>query len=595
RLQEEIDERRVIERILVEREARLHAILRQLPAIVWTVNRDLVFTSSEGSALAQLGLRPGQIVGQALFEYFGTDDPDYPPIRLHRLALHGQPQEYEFQWNERFYRVRLEPLHDRSEEIIGVIGIAFDMTDQVLARQQLERLATTDSLTGLANRTLLVSHLARSSEAGRPFATLLVDLDGFKQVNDTLGHLAGDALLREVATRLQRAVRRGDLVGRLGGDEFVVIASGCDRDSARELAGRLLVALSQPFRIEGKTIMLGASIGIAVCSAGESCEPEELLRQADLALYAAKRRGKGRLAFYHVELSEETARDLALAQALRAAIEGNEIAYRGAPIVHLRSGAVTGFAVSPTWNHPDWGEYRGQALTAVARRVGIDLLLAERALGEALAWVADLPEGYSVVLTVPTEALLDESMRALLRRRIEESPAVGTRLWLNLPTEVLSDPRSASGVQELSAMGIGVLVRDPVLTPEGIQPLVDLPRAGLRIPPGFVRSFLSDPRSTALARALLHVATDLGLITFAEGIDEFGVSIALARSGCTFGLGPLFGGEFDRHTAIEVARSVHHWRQLPRPAPDGRPRSVLEQADNPDTARTRAPHAGIVE
>lgn len=561
-LQEEIDERRTIERLLAEREARLQAVLRQLPAIVWTVDHDLVFTSSEGSGLAQLGLRPGQVVGQTLFEYFGTEDPEFLPIRLHRLALAGEPQEYEFEWSEHVYRVRLEPLRDRSGAITGVIGIAFDITEQVRTRQQLERLARTDGLTGLANRSAVIASLEQLIGAGHPFAALLLDLDGFKAVNDTLGHVAGDALLREVATRLTRTVRRDDIVGRLGGDEFLIIAPLCDRDGARELAARLLIALSHPYRIDGQIVTLGASIGVVLCTPDNPCEASEVLRNADLALYSAKRRGKGRIVFFHPELAEEAPQEFALAQALREGIERETVVFRGLPIVHLRTGELVGVELFASWVDPQGKERRAEDLAGVAARAGMDIILAQRAVAEALAWLHELPERWFLVLAFPSAALLDETVTDLLTGQLATQPALRGRLWLDLPTSVLCVPGSSERLTTLAAEQIGVFVRDPVLTPEGIDPFVNLQRIGIRIPSGFVRSFLNDPRAAALTRALLEVANELSLVSLAESIDEFAVYLALARSGCTLGQGPLFGGDFDRQKAIEAARHVRHWRHL---------------------------------
>lgn len=560
-LSEEIDERKTIERILAEREARLQAMLRQLPAIVWTVDRDLVFTSSEGSGLQQLGLQPGQVVGQTLFEYFGTEDPDYLPIQLHRRALAGEPQEYEFDTNGRHYRVRLEPLRDSRGEIVGVVGIAFDVTEQVRAQQELERMATTDPLTGLANRAALIARLEELERVARPFAVFLIDLDGFKAVNDTFGHLAGDAILRAVAERLRHTVRSGDMVGRLGGDEFLVVAPVQNQEAARELARRLLVALSQPLSIEDRTVSLGGSIGVFFCADG-ACPARDVLRDADLALYEAKRRGKGRIVFFEPVLAEEATHELTLGQALREAFEREAIGFRGFPIVHLQNGQLFGIELIPFWIDPQGTEHRAESLARTAERAGIDVALAQRVVAEAIGWLSELPESWAVVLGFPSPALLDQAVTDYLAEQLASRPAHGGRLWLDLPASVVATPGTRDRLASLGRYQIGVLVRDPILTPEGIDPLVDLHRAGIRIPDGFVRSFLVDPRAATLARALVQVARDLTAISLADSIEEFAVYVALARSGCTLGRGPLFGGELDRQRAVAIAPRVSHWRQL---------------------------------
>jgi diguanylate cyclase (GGDEF)-like protein/PAS domain S-box-containing protein len=564
-LRDEIEERRTIERLLAEREAWLQLLLRQLPAVVWTVDRDLVFTSSEGAGLAHLGLRPGQVVGQTLFEYLGTSDPDHLVIRAHRLALAGEPQEYEFSWHDRCFRVRLEPLRDPDGRITGVIGIAFDSTDEVRTREQLERLATTDELTGIANRASLLAHLDHVARAGEPFAALLIDLDGFKAVNDTFGHLVGDALLREVAQRLRRSVRQDDLVGRLGGDEFLVLARVQDTEGARELANRILVALTHPFRIDGQTIHLGGSVGIAFCD-GRPCDTTEILRAADLALYEAKRRGKGRVVLFSPELAEETTQLVILGEALRTACETGTIRFAAQAVIHLRTGRVAGVELVPEWSDPQHGTYRGEELAALAERTGVAELLALRGIQECLDWLREMPKRSLVVLRFPQRALLADEVVKILREPLDELARDQKRLWLDLPTSLLRMPRDRQALQAVSSEGVGILVRDPVLTPEGIEPVLSLPRAGIRIPRGFVRSFFVDPRAAVLTHALLRVTQDLSLLSLADDIDEFAVFVALTRSGCTYGVGPLFGGELARGRAIAAAHDEAHWSTLARDA-----------------------------
>lgn len=554
-LSEEIDERKTIERILAEREARLQAMLRQLPAIVWTVDRDLVFTSSEGSGLQQLGLQPGQVVGQTLFEYFGTEDPDYLPIQLHRRALAGEPQEYEFETNGRHYRVRLEPLRDSRGEIVGVVGIAFDVTEQVRAQQELERMATTDPLTGLANRAALLGRLEALVRAGRSFAVLLVDLDGFKAVNDTFGHLAGDAVLRQVADRLRRTVRSDDTVGRLGGDEFLVVAPVQSREAAGELARRLLVALSQPLRIEDRTVSLGGSIGVLFCADG-ACPARDVLRDADLALYEAKRRGKGRIVFYHSGLVEETQRELMLTQSLQEAVNQAQIDFVGVPLVELQSGKLVGFEVVPRWSTPAGDWLSGPELAAAADRAGVDLRLAHMSLEEASTWLDHLPDDSFVLVGFPSPALLDPDAWEGIEREDARSAKFRRRLWLDLPMDAITATNAQTRFSAFTQREIGIVVRDPVLTPRSMAALSTFPRAGLRIPCDFVHSFLHEQSAAALTRALLQIARDLGLLTLAEGIDETATLVALARSGCRLGTGALFGPPQSRDEGIELARAA---------------------------------------
>jgi len=429
------------------------------------------------------------------------------------------------------------------------------VTEQVRAQQELERMATTDPLTGLANRAALIARLEELERVARPFAVFLIDLDGFKAVNDTFGHLAGDAILRAVAERLRHTVRSGDMVGRLGGDEFLVVAPVQSREAAGELARRLLVALSQPLRIEERTVSLGGSIGVLFCAEG-ACPAREVIRDADLALYEAKRRGKGRIVFYHSGLVEEAQRELTLTQSLQEAVNQAQIDFVGVPLVELQSGNLVGFEVVPRWSTPAGDWLSGPELAAAADRAGVDLRLAHMSLEEASTWLDYLPDDSFVLVGFPSPALLDPDAWEGIEREDARSAKFRRRLWLDLPMDAITATNAQTRFSAFTQREIGIVVRDPVLTPRSMAALSTFPRAGLRIPRDFVHSFLHEQSAAALTRALLQIARDLGLLTLAEGIDETATLVALARSGCRLGTGALFGPPQSRDEGIELARAA---------------------------------------
>jgi diguanylate cyclase (GGDEF)-like protein/PAS domain S-box-containing protein len=277
-------------------ETRLRLVAEQMPAILWTVDRELRFTSSMGAALQSLGLRPGEVVGQTLYEFFRTTDETFESIAAHRAALRGESATYEGEWSGLFFEAHVEPFTDGRGEIIGAVGCALDVTEHRRAEERLRYQAYHDDLTGLPNRLLFADRFAQALESarrnGRRMALLLLDLDRFKTVNDTLGHAAGDHLLQIMAGRLVRGLRAMDTVSRFGGDEFMVLLSDIDGvDDAARAAHKLLGLVSPAAMLNAQEVHVTTSVGVSVYPFdGEDLDA--LVRNADTALYRAKDDGR---------------------------------------------------------------------------------------------------------------------------------------------------------------------------------------------------------------------------------------------------------------------------------------------------------------
>src|SRR2546428_630051 len=297
-----IDARRTVrakssrkDRARAEEQARLRVLTEQMPAVIWSTDVDFRITSSLGAGLGGMNRRPGEAVGRSLLEYLDTQDPGFPPLAAHRRALQGESVNYDLEWGGRTFQAHVEPLRDGEGGISGTIGVALDITERKQAEDRLLHAVLHDALTGLPNRALFLDRLAhaldRTRRKGQPFGALLLDLDRFKHVNDGLGHLAGDRLLVAVAQRLRACVRPQDTVARFGGDEFTVLLEDIDgaADAVR-VAERIRYDLSPPVEVDGHEVVTGASVGIAV-SAPSYRRPEEVLRDAETAMYRAKARG----------------------------------------------------------------------------------------------------------------------------------------------------------------------------------------------------------------------------------------------------------------------------------------------------------------
>jgi diguanylate cyclase (GGDEF)-like protein/PAS domain S-box-containing protein len=569
-LQDEIAQRRFMQELLTERETRLRLVLEQAPAIVWTTDRDFRFTSATGAGLKVLGLDGASLLGKWIGELIPDDLQRASLLQRYQRALGGEPQEFTLDFGSRLYTMQLEPLRDTSGGIVGVVGVALDMTEQKQLEEQLRRLALYDPLTGLANRAHLLEELAELSSSGRacpqwPFALLLLDLDGFKRVNDTLGHAAGDALLVEVGRRLAGSVRGDDLVGRLGGDEFVVLARGADERAAVQLAERIARRLREPIAIGGELTQIGCSIGIAIGRPGGN-GGADLLRDADIALYRAKALGRGRAVVFEPWMYHETREEAVLIHRLREAIDQDQLVLRYRPVVELRSGQISGFEVSAHWQHPERGDVPVDELARLAREASLAEAIARWSLHRASGWLtqfADREQSPVVILRLSGLETTRPGFAEEIARAIEESGVPGASLGFRLMEASLAfgtgDSREL--IRSLRDLGSPVFVSG-LSDLASIFSVAELRLTGVVIPNDVIGLVGSDTPASAVARVIIGLAKELGLISLAEGVDGFEQFVPLGKLGCTLGMGALFGPLLDGEIASRVAREAHHWSHI---------------------------------
>ena len=429
---------------------------------------------------------------------------------------------------------RVLELTFRTSGVTGTVVVVEDITEQRQQEDRIRQLAHYDPLTGLPNRSLLKSHLQTLiGEAERSFAILFIDLDHFKKVNDTLGHPCGDALLIEVARRLTDLLSSASLIARLGGDEFVVVMPEMvDRAALEAITARVAASLQQPYDIEGNAIVSSASIGIAI-SPDDGRDPDIVIRNADLALYAAKSGGRGCSRFYDSRMIEVARARRIVELDLREALAQDQFELFYQPIVAMQSGRITSCEALLRWRHPERGIVSPGEFIGIAEEVGliaqIGRVVLDKACREAMLW----PPSVSVAVNISAihfraDAVVQDVAGALARTGLDP-----TRLVVELTESALmqDDVSALSTLTRLRELGVRIALDDFGTGYSSLSYLQSFPLHKIKID----RSFVSGGRETQKDQTLLvgiaRLCKELGLTVVAEGVETVAQLDNLARMG----------------------------------------------------------------
>lgn len=414
----------------------------------------------------------------------------------------------------------------RPEPDLHVVTIR-DVTRRQHTERELRRLAWRDGLTGLANRTAMMQTLTAALRGARrrdgTVAVLMLDLDHFKDVNDSLGHAVGDELLVQVARRLTDLVRETDLVARLGGDEFVLLLEDTDPGAVMGVAQRVLDALAQPVVIGGATTRIGASIGVRIVE-DEDVESGTVLRDADTALYASKEAGRNRSCVFDDDLGESTRRRVELLRELDRAIREDELVLHFQPMWDETTLELVAVEALVRWQHPERGLLGpGEFVTHAERTRMISALgswVLDRAWRHMAAWQAH-PGGLGVAVNVSRGQLQDRSLVDQVRSLAAEVPADPRRLWFEVTesTVVATNAATQRSIDELRAMGIKLAIDDFGTGHSSLATLHQLRVDSVKIDRAFVTDVDTDAVKAELLDAALHMAASLGLMVCTEGIE----------------------------------------------------------------------------
>ncbi|HEV3153473.1 MAG TPA: EAL domain-containing protein [Candidatus Baltobacteraceae bacterium] len=555
----DITSRVVTERALRENEARLDQAQEIAHLGSWRYD----FASGRIAWSRELfrlyGLAPTEdltVPERVLFDYVHPDDQDALSEAMnraremklgfaidHRIVL----TDGSVRWVQR----TASPLVAEDGTVTGLVGTQLDITERKRAEEELTFLAHHDPLTNLPNRALFTDRLsqalAQSRRNGTCVAVLFLDVDRFKNVNDTLGHAAGDRVLREIGSRLKARLRDGDTVARMGGDEFAVVVTAVEHaEKAADVAQTVRDAVTPPIVIDGRELHFTVSIGISVAPQ-DTAGVAELIANADTAMYQAKSRGRDNFQFFTPAMHVAAVDRLAIEHDLRLALDRGELTVFYQPIVDLNDGEIILFEALVRWNHPEHGLLEPDRFITIAEETGLVIAIGDYVLEtvcrQSQAWGAAGLRRLPIAVNVSPRHLEQGNLPARLRTVLQQTGLPPSLLEIEVTESgVMHDVHKAMGtLEELADAGITVSIDDFGTGYSSLGYLKRLPIAGVKIDRVFIADIITDPQDAAIAAAVVALAQKMSLYCVAEGVETQAQADFLRAIGCRYAQGYLFG------------------------------------------------------
>lgn len=536
---------------------------RQISAM-WTTDAFARITGYTSAELEALGGWPlliypedWTIVTERVMTLFsGQED-----VREFRIVTRGG--------DVRWVRDYARPLWDKvSGRVVSIVGAVQDITQHKQVQGQLQRQALYDTLTGLPNRVLLLDRIAQAlalaaRDSSYIFAILFLDLDRFKTVNDSLGHLAGDQLLVHAATRLVSSIRPRDTAARLGGDEFVVLLDSInDAAEALQVADRIQHALMISAPLHGHEVEVTTSIGIVLSGMGYT-DPTELLRDADIALYRAKTLGRARAEVFDIAMHEQAMRLLRLEADLRRAVEREELVLHYQPVVDLRTGEVIAVEALVRWQHSRNGLVPPDEFIPLAEETGIIISLGQwvihAACKQLAAWQAAGLPALSMAINVSARQVRNGQLRNVLMTTLRETGVHAHRLIIELTESHLMEHAEMSMelLHDLRALGVRIAIDDFGTGYSSLSYLKRLPIDSLKIDRSFVQDCTTNQQDATIISAVIAMAQALRLTVVAEGVETADQLALMREQGCDAIQGYLVSRPLPADRVVDVLRAGH--------------------------------------
>ena len=532
------------------REESFRLLFESNPVPMWLFAPDtLRFLQVNDAAILHYGYTREQFLDMSVLDIRPIEDREAVQLVLENMTDAYQPDEA---WRhlkadgttiEVFPYLRVLMV----DGLPAILAAVIDVTERRKAEARIAHMAHHDALTDLPNRVLFRNRLHAALEGVRRqgdgrLAVHCLDLDYFKSVNDTLGHPIGDRLLQAVAERFRWFLRETDSVARVGGDEFAVIQTAIgEPEEASNLAGRLIEAISRPYKIDGHQVVIGVSIGIAVAPEN-GCDPDMLLKNADVALYRAKADGRNTFRFFEHEMDARLQARRLLELDLRKALTAGEFELFYQPLVDLRSNAISGFEALMRWHHPDRGMVSPAEFIPLAEEIGLIVPLGEWLLRQACCEAATWPEHLTIAVNLSPVQFKSRNLVSAVVSALASSGLEPSRLELEITESVLlqdSDANLAT-LHQFRNLGVRIAMDDFGTGYSSLGYLQKFPFDKIKIDQSFIREIEERPQSRAIVRAVAGLGASLGISTTAEGVETVDQLECLRGEGCTEVQGYLF-------------------------------------------------------
>jgi diguanylate cyclase (GGDEF)-like protein/PAS domain S-box-containing protein len=467
----------------------------------------------------------------------------------------GETREVDYQWKVewggRYGVIKVVPEYDLDNNIRSVLAVGHDVTDIQQYQQQIQDLAFFNPLTHLPNRALFSDRIRQSlKKADRNeyvVGLLVLDIDRLKIVNDTLGHVVGDALLCEVAVRIRRVVRTSDTVAHIGSDEFAIILPKVrDNGDLSVISDKIIAAMAPPLVIDGRELFISVSIGIALYPSDGS-DMDQLLKHASAALHFAKSIGRSNIQFYSKELTDGAGDCLLLESELRGAIQREELEMYYQPKIDLSSQQVIGAEALIRWNHPQYGTLSPDRFIGIAEDTGLIIEIGEWVLVEgcrrAVLWNQLVDSGCKIAINVSSKQFVGDDLTDIVRRALLNTGCRPEWIELEITESLLLDERGSAGktLRALAELGISIAIDDFGTGYSALIYLIRYPITILKIDRSFINEVITRPENTILVQAIIAMARSLNMQVVAEGVEISDQANWLAAAGCSIGQGYLWG------------------------------------------------------
>jgi len=552
----DIGEIDTLQKELLTQKNFLKTIINVIPDLIWLKDTEGKYLACNAKFERFYGAKESEIIGKDDFDFVDPESAnsfrhyDRKALEAEESCINEETLTFADDGYEGLFETIKTPMKDGEGNVIGVLGIARDISERKAREEQLRIYANYDMLTGLANRTLFMEHLSHSMTLRRSndqySAVLFIDLDHFKEINDTFGHSTGDKILKLVSKCLQNVIRKEDTLSRHGGDEFTILLENISTPlDAANIAQNILDILKTPLTIEDHQFFITSSIGISI-SPDDSCDPETLLHFSDIAMYKAKDSGRDSYAFYTQDLSKQAQERVLIEHDLCNAVTNHEFVLNYQPKINVLNKKVVGAEALLRWNHPQKGMLMPHQFIPIAEASGqiIDIgkWVIKQAMEDMSRWRKDNLDIEMISINLSIKQLNDKALIDMIKDSLE---ATGCHPdWIEFEvTEgyAMSDQQTATLLlEEIHDLGCKISIDDFGTGYSSLAYLKRLPIDKIKIDQSFVQDVPGDPDNEAIVSAVILIAKSMNLDVIAEGVETTPQQEFLLKHGCMFSQGFLY-------------------------------------------------------